>query len=194
MKRTFFSRLRTAASVLTTTALAVSGSAWAQAQPPVGAITYVAGLAGPAQPVPTLAEWGVLVLSLLMVLMAWRAARGHLASLMLAVAPGVLAAAMLVATSWNSPAEAQPMGASVLLDNPSGATADIPYRESLDWAAADYMHQYEVRNTTGQTVRITDITLIAGHNNRNPLDTPRCTVGMVLAADEGCFLLVSKPH
>ena len=194
MTNTPLLRFRPWASLLATTALAASGSVWAQAQPPVGAITYVAGLAGPAQPVPTLAEWGVLVLSLLMALMAWRAARGHLASLMLAIAPGVLAAAMLVATSWSSPVEAQPMGVSVLLDNPSGATADIPYHESLDWPAADYMHQYEVRNTTGQTVRITDITLTAGHNNRNPLDTPRCTVGMVLAADEGCFLLVSKPH
>lgn len=185
-------RFRPWASLLATTALAVSGSAWAQAQPPVGAVTYVAALT--AQPVPTLAQWGVMVLSLLMALLAWRAGRNRLVCLALAAAPSVLAAAMLVAASWSGPAEAQPVVDDVLLDNPSGGTADIPYHASLDWAAADYMHQYEVRNTTGQTVRITNITLTAGHNNRNPLDTPRCTLGTVLAADEGCFLLVSKPH
>ena len=35
-----------------------------QAQPPVGTITYA--LAGAAQPVPTLTQWGVLLLSLLL--------------------------------------------------------------------------------------------------------------------------------
>ncbi|QLA80672.1 midcut-by-XrtH protein [Acidovorax sp. JMULE5] len=194
MKRTLLSRFRTVASVLATTALAASGSAWAQAQPPVGAITYVAGLAGPVQPVPTLAEWGVLVLSLLMALMAWRAARGRLACLVLAIAPGVLAAAMLVATSWSGPAEAAPAPDDVQLNNPSGGTADIPYHTSLDRAAADYMHQYQVRNTTGQSVRITGVSLTPGHNDRDPRDPPRCTVGTVLAADESCNLLVSKPR
>ncbi len=126
MKRTLLSRFRTVASMLATTALAASGSAWAQAQPPVGAITYVAGLAGPVQPVPTLAEWGVLVLSLLMALMAWRAARGRLACLVLAIAPGVLAAAMLVATSWSGPAEAAPAHrtAAIQLASLSLSTAD----------------------------------------------------------------------
>lgn len=194
MKRTLLSRFRTVASVLATTALAASGSAWAQAQPPVGAITYAAGLAGPAQPVPTLAEWGVMALSLLIALMAWRAARGRLACLVLAIAPGALAAAMLMATSWSGPAEAAPAPDDVQLNNPSGGNADIPYHTSLDRAAADFMHQYRVRNTTGQSVRITGVSLTPEHNDRDPRDPPRCTVGTVLAAHEICNLLVSKPR
>lgn len=187
-------RRRTCAGLLAISTLALSAPAWAQGQPPVGAITYAAALAGAAQPVPSLAQWGVVVLSLLMAPLAWRVARGRLACLALAASPGLLAAAMLMAASWSGQAEAQPVADDVLLASPSGGTADIPYQAALDLAWTDYMYQYQVRNTSGQSVRITGITYTAGHNDRDPRDPPRCTAGLVLAASEGCYVLVSKPR
>ena len=175
-------------------AATASSTAWAQAQPPVGSITYAALAASNAQPVPSLAQWGVVLLSLLIAPVAWRAARGRLPSLVLAAGPGVLAAALLVAASWSGQAEAVPVGGDVELNNPAGGSADIPYSAALDSAGADYMHQYEVQNTTGQSVRITGVTLTAGHTDRNPMGGVRCTVGAVLAANESCQLLVSKPR
>jgi hypothetical protein len=169
MKRTLHP-LRSTAALLT--AAACAPAAWAQAQPPVGVITY-AGLAA-AQAVPTLTQWGVLLLSLLLAPLAWRAARGRLACLALA-GPGLLAAALL-------------------LDNAAGGSADIPYHAALDTPFADFLYQYEVGNATGQPLRITGTTLTPGHTDRAPLDTPRCTAGLVLAPGEGCYLRVGKPH
>ncbi len=175
-------------------AAAASPAAWAQGQPPVGTITYALLAASNAQPVPSLAQWGVVLLSLLMAPVAWRVARHRMACLAL-LGPGLLGAALLAAAAWSGQAQAlpAPLG-DVPLDNAAGGTADIPYHAALDTAFADYMYQYEVGNGSGQTVRITGITLTAGHTNRNPMDTPRCTVGLVLAPNETCYLLVGKPH
>lgn len=177
------------------TVVAASGApcAWAQAQPPVGTITFAAALAGAAQPVPTMAQWALVILSLLMVPVAWRAARGRMGCWAWAAGPGFLTAVMLM-TSWSRDADAVPVEVDVVLDNPAGGSADIPYHAALDLAFADFMHQYGVRNTTTQSLRITGITLTPAHNDRDPRDPPRCTVGMVLAAGERCYLLVSKPH
>ena len=189
MKRTLYT-LRSTAALLASAACAPA--AWTQAQPPVGAITY-AGLAA-AQPVPTLTQWGVLLLSLLLAPLAWRAARGRLTCLALA-GPGLLAAALLLAAGWSGQVEAQPTApGDVLLDNPAGGTADIPYCAALDSHFADFMCGYEVGNTTGRPLRITGIALTPGHTDRAPMDTPRCTAGLVLPAGESCYLLVSKPH
>ncbi|MDR6769022.1 hypothetical protein J2W88_004330 [Acidovorax delafieldii] len=100
----------------------------------------------------------------------------------------------MLMTSWSRDADAVPVEVDVVLDNPVGGSADIPYHAALDLAFADFMHQYGVRNTTTQSLRITGITLTPVHNDRDPRDPPRCTVGMVLAAGERCYLLVSKPH
>ncbi|GAD22663.1 midcut-by-XrtH protein [Acidovorax sp. MR-S7] len=190
MKRTLYP-LRSAAALLAATACCAP-AAWAQAQPPVGTITYA--LAGAAQPVPTLTQWGVLLLSLLLAPLAWRAARGRLTCLALA-GPGLLAAALLLAAGWSERAQALPLAmGDVLLDNPAGGSADIPYHVALDTPFADFMYQYEVGNATGQPLRITGITLTPAHTDRAPMDTPRCTAGLVLAPGEGCYLLVSKPH
>ena len=45
------------------TVVSASGApcAWAQAQPPVGTITFAAALAGAAQPVPTMAQWALVI-------------------------------------------------------------------------------------------------------------------------------------
>ena len=186
------SPVRPLAALLATAAAACPPIAWAQAQPPVGTISYA--LAAAAQPVPTLAQWAVVLLSLLLVPLAWRAARGRLACLALA-GPGLLAAALLLAAGWSERAQAQPMApGDVLLDNPAGGTADIPYCAALDSHFADFMCGYEVGNATGQPVRITGIALTPEHTDREPMDTPRCTAGLVLAPGEGCYLLVSKPH
>jgi hypothetical protein len=189
MKRTLHP-LRSTAALLT--AAACAPAAGAQAQPPVGVITY-AGLAA-AQAVPTLTQWGVLLLSLLLAPLAWRAARGRLACLALA-GPGLLAAALLLAAGWSERAQALPLAmGDVLLDNAAGGSADIPYHAALDTPFADFLYQYEVGNATGQPLRITGTTLTPGHTDRAPLDTPRCTAGLVLAPGEGCYLRVGKPH
>ena len=54
-------------------AAACAPLAWAQAQPPVGSITYAGALAPAAQSVPTLGQWAVVVLSLLLLPLARRA-------------------------------------------------------------------------------------------------------------------------
>lgn len=191
------SHARSLACLIPLLAAAATPAAWAQAQPPVGSITYAAALAGAAQPVPTLAHGAMVVLSLLMAPVAWRAARGRLACLALAAGPAVLAGALLGAAAWSGHAEARSKvsgGSDVLLNNPAGGMADIPYHAALDTAFRDYMYEYEVRNTTAASVRITGVTLTTGHNDRPMATTPRCVAGLVLAADETCYLLVSKPR
>jgi len=134
----------------------------------------------------------VVVLSLLMAPLAWRAARGRLASLVLAASPGVLAAALLVAVSWSGKAEAQ--GAvAVLLDSPAGGTADIPYDAALDTPHSDFMSPYVVRNTTGQALRVTGITLTSGHAQRSTMSNPPCAVGTGCAAPARAAAYVMAP-
>jgi len=175
-------------------AAACAPLALAQAQPPVGSITYAGALAPAAQPVPTLGQWAVVVLSLLLLPLAWRAARGRLACLALA-GPGLLAGALLLAAGWSERAQAVPVGmGDVLLDNAAGGTAAVPYHAALDTPFADYMHQYEVANATGQALRITAVTLAPPHEARAHGDTPRCAPALVLAPGQSCYLLVAKPH
>ena len=68
MTRIINARHALAACFTALPAAAFTGSAWAQALPPVGSIPYV--LAGSAQSVPALAPWGLGLLSLLMVPLA----------------------------------------------------------------------------------------------------------------------------
>ena len=192
MTRIINARHALAACFTALPAAAFTGSAWAQALPPVGSIPYV--LAGSAQSVPALAPWGLGLLSLLMVPLAWRLGRSHRALLGLG-ASGLLGAALLATAGWSAPAVAQGApGNNVLLDSPTGGTADIPYVASLDSAFSDFMADYEVRNTAEQALLITGVTLKPGHTDRDPMQTPHCVTGLTLAPGAVCHLLVSKPH
>lgn len=173
--------------------------AWAQAAtPPIGTITYT-GLSVAAQPmpVPTLSQWGLIVaLALQLALLAWHLLRGHKRFTIRSAGLGLLAAAALTATPWgNLPAVAMPVpGGDVLLDNAAGGSAAIPYDQSLDMAFADYQHEYEVRNTSSQSLRIRTMSVTASHVLRAPRGDSACTEGQNLAPGASCFIKVYKPH
>ncbi|MBV7429630.1 midcut-by-XrtH protein [Acidovorax sp. sif1233] len=171
-------------------AAAAAPAAWAQGAP-VGAVAY-APLAAPAA-VPTLSQWGLLVLVLLLAAAARHLLRhaGH--GVVRAIVPGLLACAALLCMPWGGQAIAVP-SSDVPLDNPAGGVADIPDHPDLERAFADYLHAYEVRNTTDRPQRITAVSVTAAHRIQGPGDETRCTVGQTLAPMASCHLVVGRPH
>ena len=181
------STLRTAA--LLSLATSFVPAAWAQAAP-VGAVAY-APLAG-AQAVPTLSQWGMAALALVLAALASRLLRGQGGVLRLA-ALGLLAGAALLASPWSGQALARPAD-DVLLDNPAGGTAPLPDHPDFERPFADYMHGYTVRNTTGRPQRIKAVTVTAAHRIMNSHDDTQCTVGQILAPAASCSVVVGRPH
>lgn len=176
--------------VLLAGAAAYAPGAWAQAGAPVGAIAFAPALAA-TQSVPTLSQWGLAALALLLALGSRRWLRGPGAAR--AVALGLLAGAALLSTPWVGQALAQPVSA-LLLDNPAGGTIDLPDHPDFERPFADYMHAYEVRNVTDRPLRITAITVTAAHRITGPLGDTRCTTGRTLAPLASCQIEVGRPH
>lgn len=160
---------------LSLAALAASGtvSAWAQGTPP-GHIDY-----GPpgATAVPTLGEWALGLLGLLLVAMAYRALRrrahGQLLAQLLLV--GGLVAGLLTGGDVLRPAMAIVPTAS--FSAASGGTVDVGFGVT------------QVSNTSGVAQQIKALRATEGGQWTDPEpESPRCTVGRVVPVGGTCFV------
>ncbi len=163
--------------------LACAPSAWGQS---VGSVTYApAALAG-AHGVPTLSQWALWGLALVLGVLAVRSTGRGTAR---AAAAGLLACAALLGTPWGGPAAAQPaLGPEVLLDQEDGGQAPIAHHPDLD--AGDRFHVYEVLNDTPRPQRITAIDFTGMHEQLYQGDQGQCAVGAVLAPQARCEIAV----
>ncbi|WP_198969926.1 midcut-by-XrtH protein [Xylophilus sp. ASV27] len=163
--------------------------AWAQA---VGNITY-APLSAGTQSVPTLSQWGMAALALLLAAGARHLLRGHGNGVVRTAMLGLVAGAALLAMPWSGQALAVP-ASEVLLDKPAGGSVDLPDHPDFELPFADFMHGYEVRNTTDRPLRITAVDVTAAHRIAGPSDETRCSVDQTLAPLASCQIVVSRPH
>jgi hypothetical protein len=175
-------------AVLWAAATLAPAAAWAQGAP-VGAVTY-APLAAPAA-VPTLSQWGLVVLVLLLAAAGRHLLRHAGRGVVRAIVPGLLACAALLCMPWGGQAIALP-SSEVMLDNPAGGVADIPDHPDLDIAFMDYLHEYEVRNTTDRPQKIIAVSVTPTHRLFNSGDP--CAVGQMLAPMAVCYLRVGRLH
>lgn len=171
-------------------AAAVAPAAWAQGMP-VGSVIY-APLAS-ALAVPTLSQWALAALVLGLAALARPLLRHRTKGAAHMIVPGLLACTALLCVPWSGQALAAPLS-EVPLDNPAGGVADIPDHPDLERAFADYLHAYEVRNTTDRPQRIVAVAVTAAHRILGPHDETQCTVGQTLAPAASCRLVVGRPH
>jgi hypothetical protein len=167
--------------VLVAAAVGVAQSASAQS---MGAVAY-SPLA--AQSVPTLSEWGLIAMAAMLTVLALRTMKrqGHAPLKMLAA--GLLACAAFVGAHWSAPAMAVVAPAEVVLDQAAGGVSDLPHRSDLFYG--DRFHIYTVQNTSSQPQRITALTPATGGQFKVPTGhSPQCTVGLILQANEVCYL------
>jgi hypothetical protein len=164
--------------------IAVAGLIAAQAVPAMaagGTITYSV-----ASSIPTLSEWGLIIMAAIMAVVAYRelrkSKRGQpLASL---AALGILGLAAFVnnGSSWDARADLV-LGTVSISD--ANATQVVMSEDNI----------YEVTNTSGVTVQITGVTPsidssvgdIPGQVQYNAY-RPICTVGSSLAAGAKCYV------
>lgn len=171
-------------------AAGIAPAAWAQLGP-VGSVTY-APLPS-ALAVPTLSQWALAALALGLAALAGRLLRHREGGMARAIVPGLLVCTALWCVPWSGQALAIPVS-EVLLDNPGGGVADIPDHPDLERPFADYLHAYEVRNTTDRAQRIVAVTVTAAHRILGPGDATKCTAGQTLAPAASCHLVVGRPH
>ena len=140
--------------------------------------------------VPTLSEWGLLVLALVMAVgTAWslhkKAGRGTTAVLALATA---LVLGTVTGQDVVGRAEALPLPAPTLSLAGGGTTEPFSY-----WASVNPDQGLAITNTSGVPQRITAITLTVNSLPATPdapTNSPQCTVGLVLPAGQSCYVTV----
>jgi len=154
-------------------------SAGAQAPIATTTITYApaAAAASPAG-VPTLSEWGLIVLAGVMALAAFRAMRkGGAARLFSVLAFG--AAAVMGAAQFATPTQAAPF---LAFDQASGGV--------ISWPG---IGEIPIENTTGVAQKITAISYVGGVTRRPPVGTPECVVGLSVNPGAICYIRVFNP-
>lgn len=161
-------------------ALAASAAASAGA-PAVGAvITYAA--AG-ASAIPTLSEWGLIGMALLVAAMAYRSLRGRLGNKPLAAVllAGTLVLGAIPSTGWIRPAAAVVVS-EVALPLAGGGTANV----------TDLNVDVPVKNTSGVPLKIVSVVATGVNFIDNPAATPKCAAGQILAVGAVCYVKVSN--
>ncbi len=154
-------------------------SAGAQAPIATTTIAYApaAAAASPAG-VPTLSEWGLIVLVGFMAFAAFRAMRkGGAARLFSLLAFG--AAAVIGAAHFATPTQAAPF---LAFDQASGGV--------INWSGVG---ETAVENTTGVALKITAISYVGGVTPMTPIGTPECVVGLSVNPGAACYIRVINP-
>lgn len=165
-------------------------AAWAQGVQ-VGTVTY-APLAA-AQAVPTLSQWSLAALALALAALARHLLRHRGNGVVRTLVPTLFACAALLHMPWVGQAIALSLS-EVVLDNPAGGVADIPDHPDLETSFMDYLHMYEVRNTTDRPQQIRGISVTSIHRILGPNDESKCTVGQMLEPMATCYLRVGRLH
>ncbi|WP_099742173.1 midcut-by-XrtH protein [Acidovorax sp. 62] len=140
-----------------------------------------------SQSVPTLSEWALIAMAAVLTACAYRTMKrqGHAALKVLAA--GLLACAAFVGAQWSAPALAVMGPAEVVLDQAAGGIGHLPHKTALFFG--DRFYVYTVQNTTSQPQRITALTPATGGQFKVPTGySPQCTVGLILQANEVCYL------
>lgn len=164
-----------------TALLACCAPALAQAAP-IGGVGY-GPLAAAAQAVPTLSQWALWGLALVLAVLAARRA-GRMAT-RLAVGGLIAAAALGGLAPWGGQALALPL---LSMDNPAGGTVELPDRPDLH--GGDWFAEYEVSNATGKAQRILSVSVEADYTI-NQSTQNRCTPGQTLAPGDSCVVGVN---
>ncbi len=161
--------------------LACCAPALAQAAP-IGSVNY-GPLAAAAQTVPTLSQWALWGLALVLAVLAARRA-GRMAG-RLAVGGLIAAAALGGLAPWGGRALALP---PLSMDNPAGGTVELP--DSPDLHGGDWFTQYEVSNATGKAQRILAVSVGADYTI-NQSTQNLCTPGQTLEPEDSCVVGVN---
>lgn len=139
-----------------------------------------------AQNVPTVSEWTLIGMTMLLGLVAYLAMRSQRRGVSRLLGLGAMTLVALSSTLWNQTAQAVP-APDALMSLAAGGTADLPHRSAL--FSFPWTYVYLVRNQTGQAQRVTAVTSITGVSVESPAGSnPECTVGLVLQANDVCYV------
>jgi len=180
MTRHFLRRGLAAAGALATWGLAPS--VWAGT--PTGIIDY--GPLSAASSVPTLGEWSLLLLALLVAVVAYRALRGRVNGRLLThlLLGGGLLAGGLIGGHWVQSVQAKGV-ATLSMDQAGGGTVEV----------TDTNVAVPVMNTSGVAQKITGMRLTSESLSwGNPDETPRCDIGVVVQAGATCYVMLEMPE
>ena len=150
----------------------------AGAQVPTGTttITYApaAAAAAPAG-IPTLSEWGLIILAGVMAFAAFKAMRkgaaGRMFSILAFAAAGAIGTAQFAAPTRAAPGTA--------FSEASGGV--------VIWTGVG---EISIQNTSGVSQKITAINYSGGATPQTPVGTPQCSVGLTLAPGATCYFRV----
>ncbi len=141
---------------------------------PGGVVGYAPGSVA----VPTLSEWTLIGLGLLLAVLAYRVlrARGH----------GRLLANLLVMGG----AAAVGVGGHSLVGNANAVAYQVDMTSATGGALQVTWTNvtYTVSNATAVTQTITSISAVGGAFESDPMTTPRCTVGLQVSASSVCYV------
>ena len=139
-----------------------------------------------AQNVPTLSEWALMGMVMLLGMVAYLAMRIQRRGASKLLGLGAMALVALSSAAWNRPAAAVVVP-DALMSIAAGGTADLPHRSAL--FSFPWTYVYQVQNQTGQAQRVTAVTSISGVSVESPAGSnPECTVGLVLQPNDVCYV------
>ena len=138
--------------------------------------------------VPTMSEWGLVAMVLLLAVVAYRALRNHmggkpLASLVLA---GALGLGMASGMPMLRPAVAIVAPTQISLTTAAGGFA------GFNAIGPTYLY-LEVVNNSGVPQRITGMEVEAPYSFVDSGNTPQCVVGLSLSVGGKCYISVGMP-
>ena len=141
---------------------------------PGGVVGYAPGSVA----VPTLSEWTLIGLGLLLMVVAYQVLRTR--------ANGRLLANLLVLGG----AAAAGLGGHSLMGNANAVAYQVDMTSATGGALQVTWTNvtYTVSNTTAVTQTITSISAVGGAFESDPLATPRCTVGLQVPASSVCYV------
>lgn len=143
-----------------------------------GGVGYMPGALGAAAPIPTLSEWMLMSLALLLAVLAWRVLRARtggrpLASVILcgALALGALSGNDLLR-------DARAMVATLTFSSPTGGSVTVQMLNT----------EYEITNVTTVPQQVVSVTPLLGNVAVPTTGSPQCAVGLVVAPTAKCFI------
>lgn len=139
----------------------------------------IVGYAPGSVAVPTLSEWTLIGLGLLLMVVAYRVLRTRANGRLLANLLVVGGAAVVGVGGHSLVGSAKAIAfTEVEMTSASGGAVDVPYVNQT----------IEVLNSTPVAQTITSVAAVGGATENDPGVTPRCTVGLQVPASSGCYV------
>lgn len=166
--------------------------AWAQPAPASGTLAYAPVS---AQAIPTMTEWGLIGMAVVLVLLAMKTLRSQGANRLGAWAAGLLGGIVAISGFSAAKSYALVLQPSVLsMTQTTGGLLTIPeclVATSLQKALPTCF--YEVKNTTNVAQQVTQISLNPGFALETPPAQPQCAVGSFVQPGASCYVAVRPP-